>query len=346
MIPDILPMKPYFREAIWGGRGLVERYGKPLPNGCLIGESWEVSAYKNAESVVATGPLAGQTLNALVFQYGAELMGQSVVERFGTEFPLLIKLLDARDDLSIQVHPNDAYARAEGLGIYGKMEAWYVLHSDGGQVAYGLRDGVGKADFEAAICSNRVADMVRFFKVKTGDVVFVPPGTVHALCKNVMVYEVQQSSDLTFRIWDYNRPGVDGKPRDLHIERSLDVIGFGAEMPKPQHWTDLLGSNHAVLVASDYFRLERFGVMKMQEHIYDSFAALTVLSGMARMKGEQEMFLARAGETFFVPARRGFSVVPEGGEVSYLIASVPEKQCGDNSGIDGKASGGFTKKLS
>jgi mannose-6-phosphate isomerase len=154
-------------------------------------------------------------------------------------------------------------------------------------------------------------------------VVFVPPGTVHALCKNVMVYEVQQSSDLTFRIWDYNRPGVDGKPRNLHIERSLDVIGFGAEMPKPQHWTDLNGADaaHAVLVASDYFQLERFALTKRRDHCYDSFSALTVLSGMARMKGEQEMFLARAGETFFVPARRGFSVVPAGGDVVYLIAS-------------------------
>ena len=228
MIPDLLPLKPYLRETVWGGRSLGTYYNKALPPDVPIGESWEVSAYKGMESIVADGPLAGQNLADLVAIYGADLLGQRVIQRYGTEFPLLIKLLDARDDLSIQVHPDDTYTRAENLGTYGKTEAWYILKSDQGRVACGLKHGVDKHSLELSIRENRLQDTVQFFDVQEGDVIFVPPGTVHALCQNVMIYEVQQSSDLTFRIYDYNRPGTDGKPRELHIDRALDVIAFDA----------------------------------------------------------------------------------------------------------------------
>ena len=193
MIPDLLPLKPYLRETVWGGRSLGTYYNKALPPDVPIGESWEVSAYKGMESIVADGPLAGQNLADLVATYGADLLGQRVIQRYGTEFPLLIKLLDARDDLSIQVHPDDTYTRAENLGTYGKTEAWYILKSDHGRVACGLKDGVDKHNLELSIRENRVQDTVQFFNVQEGDVIFVPPGTVHALCQNVMIYEVQQS---------------------------------------------------------------------------------------------------------------------------------------------------------
>lgn len=321
-----MPLKPYFRDVIWGGCGLADFYHKALPIGKRIGESWEVSAYEGAQSTVAAGPLSGLTLHQVVQDGGVEAVGQRVADRYGRVFPLLIKLLDARDDLSIQVHPDDGYARAEGLGTYGKMEAWYILRSEGGRIACGIVDGIGQADFEQAIRNNRVEDVVRFFDVKAGDVVFVPPGTVHALCRNVMAYEVQQSSDLTFRIWDYNRPGADGCPRELHIDRAMDVMVLDGQSRQPQHWTELPGATEteALLVASEHFRLERFGCAGARTHAYPSFSALTVLDGTAELQGATERYRARAGETFFIPAKREIAVIPKKDQaMAYLIASVP-----------------------
>ena len=147
--------------------------------------------------------------------------------RYGGRFPLLIKLLDAQQDLSIQVHPDDEYAQCNGLMESGKMEAWYVLQSDSGRVACGLVEGVGRAEFVAAHAADRVAEVVRFYPVARGDVLFLPPGTVHALCQGVVLYEVQQTSDLTFRIYDY------GRPRELHWEQALEVIDFAQCLPGP-----------------------------------------------------------------------------------------------------------------
>ena len=324
MLPDLLPLKPYLRETIWGGRGLATHYNKPLPDDVPIGESWEVSAYEDMESIVASGSLEGQNLRDLAQTHGAELLGQSVCDRYGTEFPMLIKLLDARQDLSIQVHPNDTYARAENLGTYGKMEAWYVLKSDNGRVAYGLKDGIDKHSFESALKENRVGDAIRFFNVREGDVVFVPPGTVHALCENVMIYEVQQSSDLTFRIYDYNRPGTDGKPRELHIDRSLDVLNFGEHTPEPKHWTELPDATpeHTLLAKSEHFQFERFNPTNEIEHTYPAFATLTILNGQANLKGLDETFTAQTGDTFFITANRTVTVSPQN-KVEYLISTIP-----------------------
>ena len=323
MLPDLLPLTPYFRETIWGGRTL-EHYNKPLPNEQNIGESWEVSAYKDMESIITSGPLKGQTLLDLTQTHKADLLGQAVIDRYGTEFPLLIKLLDAREDLSIQVHPDDTYARAENLGTYGKMEAWYVLQSDNGRVAYGLQDKIDKTTFESAIRENRVNDAIRFFNVKAGDVVYVPPGTVHALCQNVLVYEVQQSSDLTFRIYDYNRPGTDGKPRELHIDRSLDVITFDHPTPNPKHWADFPNATntYAQLVHSEHFNLERFAPTSQTTHTYPSFATLTLINGSATLQGKEEPIPAQKGDTFFIPANRTIAVSPQE-NTEYLISSVP-----------------------
>lgn len=326
MIPDLLPLKPYFRETIWGGRTLAQNYNKPLPENQNIGESWEVSAYQNMESVVASGPLTGKTLLELVQEYKGDLLGQTVINRYGTEFPLLIKLLDAREDLSIQVHPDDTYARSEKLGTYGKMEAWYILQSDNGRVAYGLYDHIDKNTFETAIRENRVNDAIRFFNVKAGDVVFVPPGTVHALCQNVLVYEVQQSSDLTFRIYDYNRPGPDGQPRELHIDHSLNVITFNTHTPEPKHWSQYPNATdaHTQLVQSEHFSFERFAPTTVTTHHYPAFATLTLINGQATLTGTDQSISAQKGDTLFIPANRTITVTPQD-QTEYLISSVPEK---------------------
>ncbi|MFT5090564.1 MAG: mannose-6-phosphate isomerase [Planctomycetota bacterium] len=323
-LPDILPLKPYFREMVWGGRRLGELFAKSLPTGVGIGESFELSSYAGRESTVAAGPLAGMGLGALVRDYGADLLGAAVCERYGGNMPLLIKLLDARQDLSVQVHPDDAYARANGLQDAGKMEAWLVLHSDAGRVAYGLVDGVGRADFAAAIAAGRVEELIRFFPVQRGDLVFSPPGTVHALCAGVVIYEVQQSSDLTFRIHDYDRLGLDGKKRELHIEQAMDVIDFAAELPAPRHWSALQGASAegVELVDCEHFRFSYHCGDQALHALNHSFAALTIVGGSAWLRGEGSEYMLRAGETALIAAGRTVSVERTGNEkLEYVLSS-------------------------
>ena len=324
-LPSVMPLTPYFREMVWGGRGLKRFFSKELPPGRPIGESFELSAYEGRESVVTAGPLVGWDLARLTREYGPRLLGESVAARNDGQFPLLIKLLDAQDDLSIQVHPDDAYARAKGLGPRGKMEAWYVLHSDNGRVAYGLQKGVGPADLRRAIAEGTVEQAVEFYPVKRGDIVFSPPGTVHALCQGVVIYEVQQSSDLTFRLYDYDRPGMDGKPRELHVEQGLDVIDFGAELgpPTPASSWGRAGGEETALVESEYFTLAHGragGAVGRSSGA--SFDALTLIAGAARLVAGDGAFDARVGDTFLVPAGRDYAVESVGGEAcEYLVSA-------------------------
>ncbi len=324
-LPDILPLSPYFREMVWGGRRLGELFGKELPEAVSIGESFELSAYRGRESRVSDGPLRGMGLGELVGRYGAELLGVGVVKRYGQCMPLLVKLLDARQDLSIQVHPDDAYARAHALRDNGKMEAWLVLHSDGGRVAYGLADGVDQSALAAAVTAGRVEEVIRFFPVQRGDLVFSPPGTVHALCAGVVIYEVQQSSDLTFRIYDYDRPGLDGKPRELHLQQALDVINFSAQLPSPQPWSALPGMDEhgGVLVDCEHFHTRFVCGGASRCETGDSFAALTVVGGSAVLSGADGAYALAAGGTALLPARRAVAVEQRGDDVlEYVVSSV------------------------
>ena len=175
-----MPLQPYLREMVWGGRRLEGLLGKRLPPDRLIGETWEVSGYPGQESIVASGPLAGRGLGDLLREFGADLVGDDTWQRWGKTFPLLIKFIDAHADLSIQVHPDDDYVRSNGLGRFGKSEAWFVLHSEGGRMALGLTEGVDRGEFSRAIAAGRALDVVEFQDVAPGDVIFVPPGTVHA----------------------------------------------------------------------------------------------------------------------------------------------------------------------
>lgn len=318
-LPAVLPMCPYLREVVWGGRCLGEYYHKELPAGKPIGESLEVSALPGMESAVAGGMLAGWSLARVMGEFGAQLVGAPVWERYGGDFPLLIKLLDPREDLSIQVHPDDQYARAQGLGRWGKMEAWYVLHSEEGRVAHGLKAGVGRRKLEAAIVEGRVEEAVEFFPAHPGQVIFSPPGTVHALCRGVVVYEVQQSSDLTFRLYDYHRPGLDGKPRQLHIAQGLEVTDFGHLASPPACWREFADG---LLVTSEHFTLRRCGPCRagVIHPASAAFAALTLIGGAARVRGEGADWALRSGETALVPAGRQVEVLPAP-ECEYLLAA-------------------------
>lgn len=223
-----LTFAPRLKHYLWGGRRLEELFGRRLPPG-VTAESWEVSGYPAEPSVVADGPLAGRELPDLVAQYGVDLLGRRgarAVES-GT-FPLLVKLLDASHALSVQVHPDDAWAAAHGTGESGKDEMWHILHAEPGAcIVHGLRTGVDRAALRGAVAEGRVQDALNRVPVHHGDSIMVPAGTVHGILSGVVLLEVQQTSDTTYRIYDWDRLGPDGRPRELHVDRALEVIDFG-----------------------------------------------------------------------------------------------------------------------
>jgi mannose-6-phosphate isomerase len=223
--PPLYPLtfQPIFKERVWGGRNLERLYHKRLPPGVPIGESWEITDRPESASLVATGPLAGNDLRWLMEHHAKELLG-SARSQHG-RFPLLVKLLDAQEKLSLQVHPPADVAPR--FGGEPKTEMWYIADARPGAELYaGLRRGVTRAEFERKIKEGSVADCFHRLPVKTGDVMFLPSGRVHAIGAGLVIFEIQQNSDTTFRVFDWNRPGLDGRPRPLHVEQSLQCIDF------------------------------------------------------------------------------------------------------------------------
>lgn len=217
-----LMFQPRFKERVWGGRRLETLFGKNLPRDVPIGESWEVADRPGDESVIAHGPLAGRTLRAVMQERRDDILGEAAVAAAG-RFPLLCKILDAREKLSLQVHPP---AHASHLGE-PKTEMWYIAAAEpGAELFVGLRSGVTREAFERAISSGRVADCFHRVPVRTGDAMFLPSGRVHAIGAGLVIFEIQQNSDTTFRVHDWDRVGLDGRPRELHVPQSLASIDF------------------------------------------------------------------------------------------------------------------------
>jgi mannose-6-phosphate isomerase len=212
--------QPRLKQRVWGGRTLASLYGRKLPPDVPIGESWEIADRPGDESVIAAGPLAGRTLRSLMEESRAELLG-GASPAAGDRFPLLCKILDARDRLSLQVHP-----RSTGLGE-PKTEMWYVAQAiPGAELHVGLRRGVTRQEFEMKIAEGRVADCFGRIGVRAGDVMFLPSGRVHGIGAGLVIFEIQQNSDTTFRVFDWNRIDLDGRPRELHVAQSLESIDF------------------------------------------------------------------------------------------------------------------------
>ena len=211
---------------VWGGEKIAPFKGVETTQD-HIGESWELSAYPTKESVVANGPLAGRNIADLVREYKGALIGEKVYAKTGDEFPLLIKFIDAKSDLSIQVHPDDAMAEKHHPGQKGKTEMWYVVDADPGAHLYsGLKESITPEEYEARIANDTITEVLADFQVKPGDVFFLPAGRIHAICGGCFIAEIQQTSDLTYRIYDYGRLGLDGKPRQLHTELAKEAIDY------------------------------------------------------------------------------------------------------------------------
>jgi mannose-6-phosphate isomerase len=220
--------RPTFKQRVWGGRELERLYHKPLPPGVPIGESWEISDRPGDVSVVSNGPLAGKDLRWLMENHAADLLGDARPQ--GGRFPLLLKILDAQEKLSLQVHPPAAATSA--LAGEPKTEMWYVAEATPGAELYvGLKRGVTRAEFERRIKDGTVAECFHRIGVQAGDAMFLPSGRVHALGAGLVIFEIQQNSDTTYRVFDWNRLGLDGKPRELHITQSLASIDFNDYEP-------------------------------------------------------------------------------------------------------------------
>lgn len=303
--PYPLKFRPEFKERVWGAREL-ERFGFDLPPGS-IGEGWMIGEHPNGTTAVADGPLAGTRLDELRERFGAEWLGtRGISERTG-RFPLLVKLLDCSDDLSVQVHPNDDYERL-APGELGKTEMWYVLDAKpGAKIIYGLREGVDRDAFAAAIAEGRIMDCLHVVEAAPGDTFYIPAGTVHALGAGVLVAEIQQNSDTTYRLYDYDRPGLDGKPRELHIEDSLNVIAFdgaGASYGK----TELAGGNSWLRLAdSPYFIVEKGridGEWALSTSA-ESFQILIACEGEGAIRWSGGEVSLRPGDCYLLPANLG-----------------------------------------
>ncbi len=319
-----LRFEPILRRLIWGGRRLGTVLHKPIGEGADYAESWELADYHDQVSVVSNGPLAGTTLRELLHTRPMELLGPALGAR--DQFPLLVKFIDAREDLSVQVHPDDEKGRRLA-GDNGKTEAWLVLAAEPGSVIYaGLRRGVGPEEFRRAIETGAVEPLLHRFPARPGDAVLIEAGTVHAIGAGVMLAEVQQMSDATFRVFDWNRVGTDGKPRELHIEQAMESIDFGRGPVDPMKTRveDLGGAGtRERLPSSEYFILERWRLHEPIRIEQDRFTILVGLDGDLKLETAGPPVPLRAGQTVLVPAAvEECRLVPRG-EAVVLTCVVP-----------------------
>jgi len=299
-----LRFRPVLRRYLWGGRRLNTLLGKQLGPGDDYAESWEIVDHGADQSVVTAGPVAGTTLSRLVSDYGDQLLGRHHPR---SQFPLLIKFLDAHKTLSVQVHPDDHTAAKLEPPDLGKTECWVVLQSEPGSLIYaGLQPGCDREGLEQALADGDCERCLHRFSPRPGDCVFVPAGTVHALGAGLVIAEIQQASDTTFRLFDWNRVGSDGQPRPLHIRQALEVIDFesGPVHPSRPQPTD---QDHVVrLVDCDQFLLDRWQFDEEQHAGGDERChVLVVLEGSLRVEGDPNSRLLAAGDTVMLPAGLG-----------------------------------------
>ena len=300
----ILKFQEIYKSPIWGGNKIASFKGKAIDLE-TVGESWEISAVDGDVSIVANGPDAGMSLEELVERDGVRLMGKHVSNYFGTTFPLLVKFIDARDNLSIQVHPDDELARRRH-NAFGKTEMWYVIEADGDAGLYsGFAQPITPDEYVQRVADNTIIDVLQFHSARPGDVFYLPSGRIHAIGRGVFVAEIQQTSNITYRIYDYNRVGNDGKPRELHTEYAREAIDY-------KMYDDLKTSYEPIknrtveLVDCPYFTT---ALLDFDEQcirpvaLYDSFMIYVCMQGSAKIEADNGTWVElKQGETCLVPA--------------------------------------------
>lgn len=318
-------MKPAFKDYIWGGTRLRDDFGKDCDFD-KVAESWELSCHKDGNSVIANGEFAGMSLSEYIEKQGKAVLGTNCA-RF-ENFPVLIKLIDAKDNLSVQVHPDNEYAqRVEGE--YGKTEMWYVVDADeGATLLYGFKHEISKEEFRERIENNTLLEVTNAVPVKKGDVFFIRSGTLHAIGKGILIAEIQQNSNTTYRIYDYGRVGKDGKPRELHIDKALDVTKLCPAEPYPEtEWVTAdskTGWKKKLLSSCEYFTVNALDIPESAELTADekSFVSLLFLDGTSTISYNGGKLDVKKGDSVFIPA--GFGSFKIDGKCSAVMTTIDE----------------------
>ena len=303
---ELYPMlfEPNLHETVWGGSKLTRWKGLAWRD--HIGESWEVSAVESSPCTVANGSMAGRLLTDVIAANPVQILGRQVAGRYGGKMPLLVKFIDARHDLSMQVHPDDAMAMREH-GKFGKTEMWYVLDAEPGACLYsGFKTSLSADEYKKKVSDGTLTDALARHEVHKGDVFYIPAGRVHAICSGVLLAEVQQSSDVTYRIYDYGRPGLDGKPRELHTELAAKALDYQVQEEYRTEYSQAMGKANRV-IESPFFsvRVTEFdGQFHRNLVKYDSFVICMCLQGDCRLKVRStgHEILLREGYSCLIPA--------------------------------------------
>lgn len=318
--------QPNLHEVVWGGNRLCPYKGLPSSE-APVGESWEVSAVPSSPSIIANGEFAGRDLISVISEAPEDILGQAVSERYHGQLPLLVKFIDARRDLSIQVHPNDEMAQREH-GKMGKSEMWYIIDAKPGSYLYaGFKQEITPEAYKKRVADGTITEVLARHEVKTGDVFYLPAGRVHAIGAGILLAEVQQSSDVTYRIFDYNRPGMDGKPRELHTELAAQALNYHVES---EYRTIYNGNiNRAnLIVDSPYFSVrvtETADIFHRNLLKYDSFVITMCIEGDCRIRLRatgDELFLREGSSTLIPAVLANYDVIPQKKSTRFLDAFI------------------------
>ena len=321
-----LLFEPNLHTVVWGGNRLRPFKGLE-PSDEPVGESWEVSAVPSSTSVISNGEWKGRDLVSVIQEYPEEILGKSVSERYHGQLPLLVKFIDAQKDLSIQVHPNDEMAQREH-GKMGKSEMWYIIRADEGAHLYaGFKQEITPSEYQQRVQDGTITEVLADHPVKAGDVFYLPAGRVHAICGGILLAEVQQSSDVTYRIYDYNRPGMDGKPRELHTALAAQALDYHVEENYRTEYSDA-GDRAIQIIDSPYFDVR---VMEVTAPFhrnllkYDSFVITMCMEGSCRLKVRStgDVVTLREGHSALVPACvADYDIIPMTTSVRLLDAFI------------------------
>ncbi len=314
----VLKLLPACKDYLWGGQRIKNEFNVNY-DGDILAEAWELSCHPDGPSIIANGPYKGKTLRDYLESEGMDVLGTHC-RRF-REFPILTKFIDARDNLSIQVHPNNAYA-LQNEGQYGKTEMWYVLDAEPGAfLYYGFKQEISREEFEERIKSNTLLEVLNAVEVHKGDTLFIESGTLHAIGKGLLIAEIQQNSNVTYRVYDYGRVGKDGKLRDLHIEKALAVTN---RVPIVQK-----GESYPHIADCDYFTVDKLDLdgrllYRMQGNVgKESFLSILILDGSGTISNQGEKIAYQKGDSIFLPAGSGDFTIE--GTCDALLTTIREK---------------------
>ncbi len=297
-----LQFEPILKERIWGGEKLKKVLGKSITS-AITGESWELSAVAGDISVVANGDWKGKSLTSLLEEFPEEILGSNVYRKFGCQFPLLFKYLDAREDLSIQVHPNDALAKARHKS-FGKTEMWYIMQADAdAEIIVGFKNKSNAAEYVSSLKEKSLLSILDQKKVAAGDVFFLETGTVHAIGAGMVVAEIQQTSDITYRIYDFDRVDANGNTRELHVDLALDAINYNTVDTQRHYLKEVNVSNEVVqcpYFTTNFLPLDGEVLMNKTN---ESFTVYMCVDGNFSLKLNEKVYQYKKGDTLLIPAQ-------------------------------------------